>query len=261
MIQIESLDDPRVACFNGLKSKEMLKQGFFIADSLKVINQFTNYRAEKSKRIVKIFGVKNLISDVNHLPTIPSNNIFYAEKKLIEQIVGHRIHQGVMALGEIPSPMGLEELCDHDLILVLNGLTSPENVGEIVRTAVAFGVKVIMFDGKTCHPYLRRCVRVSMGNIGGIDYYKSENLIEDLSMLQGQGGKIVGTANHSSAVSLTQFSSSGKKVVIMGSEGKGIDPSILDLCDETIKININPSVDSLNVASAAGIILHQLTNR
>ena len=85
----------------------------------------------------------------------------------------------------------------------------------------------IIIDEKTCSPYIRRCIRVSTGNVFNIKVYKSNNLKNDLLLLQQNGYSLVSTANEQNAVSLDSFSFPKKSVLVIGSEGHGIEKEIL----------------------------------
>jgi tRNA G18 (ribose-2'-O)-methylase SpoU len=137
----------------------------------------------------------------------------------------------------------------------LNGLTSPENVGAIVRTAAAFNVNSLIYDKKSCSPYLRRCIRVSMGNIFQLKVFESENLEDDLIKLKKLNYSIYSTANISGSVDYTNYSYPQKSALIVGSEGHGIDQNILNASDVILKIPINEEVAHLNASNAASIFL------
>ena len=161
-----------------------------------------------------------------------------------------------MAVIDKPNYIKFEEIIGN--VVVLNGLTSPENVGSIVRSCAAFGVDTIMIDEKTCSPYLRRCIRVSTGNVFNINVYKSTNLKEDLMALKHSGYCIVTTANLPNAVSLDGFSFTKKSAIVIGSEGNGVEEDIMNLSDTILKIDIDEEVTSLNASIATAIILYEM---
>jgi tRNA G18 (ribose-2'-O)-methylase SpoU len=147
-------------------------------------------------------------------------------------------------------------LDDH--VILLNGLTSPENVGSIDRSAAAFRVNSIMTDEKTCSPFLRRCIRVSMGNIFFMKTFHSKNIRSDLFKLKNDGYSILSTANISGSLDLNQFIFPKKCILIIGSEGHGVDQDIIELSDTILKIPIDPQVAHLNASNAAAIFLSHM---
>ncbi|NQY20072.1 MAG: RNA methyltransferase [Campylobacteraceae bacterium] len=175
----------------------------------------------------------------------------------MKKIVGHKIHQGLMALIDKPKYIEFSEIKGN--IVVLNGLTSPENVGSIVRSCASFNVKNIIIDEKTCSPFIRRCIRVSTGNLFNLNVYKSFDLVSDLKKLQEKDYSIITTANEEKAVSLQKYNFSRNSALVIGSEGDGVQQEIFDLSNDMIKIDIEDDVTSLNAAIAASIILFQMS--
>jgi len=182
-----------------------------------------------------------------------------AEHKLLEGIVGHRIHQGFMAVGVRPDDYPLKDLGNR--IIVLNKVLDVSNVGAIVRSAHAFGVDSILVDEEGCSPYGRRSVRVSMGSIFNMKIHHSSNLVVDLRLLKTRFGyQVVEAAKRDNAVSTVKAKYSPKSLLIIGNENSGLTKEVQDLCDMTVVIPISNSIDSLNAACAASILLYSWQN-
>jgi tRNA G18 (ribose-2'-O)-methylase SpoU len=175
----------------------------------------------------------------------------------MKQIVGHKIHQGMLALIDKPSFISFDEIKEN--VVVLNGLTSPENVGSIVRSCAAFKINTLIIDEKTCSPFIRRCIRVSTGNLFNINVYKSTNLEDDLIKLKSKGYTISTTANAENAISLQEYNFPLNSAIVIGNEGFGVDEEIFKLSDNILKIDIDEEVTSLNAAIATSIVLFQLS--
>ncbi|MCB9060527.1 MAG: RNA methyltransferase [Halobacteriovoraceae bacterium] len=183
-------------------------------------------------------------------------HIHILENYDLEKIIGHKVHQGIIAIADAPPLLDINFLSGP--AICLNGLTSPENVGSIIRTAAAFNIKNIIFDQKTVNPFSRRCIRVSMGNIFNINVSYSQNLIQDLQKLRNTY-QIISTANkeNSKEISATKFDSNS--LIIIGSEGHGIDKQILEISDIVSKIPISHSTLHLNASISAAIYMYELT--
>ena len=218
MINILDPNDPRIAEFISIRDHVLHFNNLIIAESEKLYLQLK----VSGKRIHKILATPAFIERHN----LSGDNIFSAEKNVIEAVAGFKIHFEVLTLAEKPIDSKLDTLCDK--IILLNGLSSPENVGSIVRSSAAFGIKSIITDEKSCSPYLRRCIRVSMGNIFAMKTYHAINLRDDLKKLKDLGYIILTTANISGSVDLATFEFPNKCVVIIGSEGHGVDQDILN---------------------------------
>ena len=156
MIEVTSLNDPNIQEFTSLRSRQFNSNKYFVCESRIAIEKLL----KSSLNVLKVFGTKEEISklDINS-----DSDIYFGSSKILESIVGHKKHQSIMAMAEIPKFTEIDKLDDR--LIILNGLTSPENVGSIIRNSMAFGFNSILFDNETVSPYSRRCVSVSRGNI------------------------------------------------------------------------------------------------
>jgi len=248
---ITDINDEDIAEFVSLKQSVHSKENV-VVESKNVLKKLF----KMDIKIHKLFTTTENIAFIKeHCQTIDFP-IYTASNELMEQIVGHKIHQGIMALIDKPSFIEFDAISGN--IVVLNGLTSPENVGSIVRSCAAFSISTILIDEKTCSPYLRRCIRVSTGNVFNLKVYKSNSLRSDLITLQQNGYALISTANEQNAVSLEKFSFPKKSAIIIGSEGHGIEEEILKISNSILKIDINEEVTSLNASIVAAIILYKI---
>lgn len=249
MIEITTCDDPRIQEFTKLRDHTINDLNFILAESEKL---FLQLRAS-NKKFIKILSTPEFAQKHK----LSGDNIFVAPKSILETIAGFKIHFEVIFLADKPLDTDLDQL-DKKIIL-LNGLSSPENVGSIVRSSAAFNINSIITDEKTCSPFLRRCIRVSMGNIFSMKTFHSANIRADLTRLKSLGYHIISTANIHSAEYLHDFVFPDKYVLIIGSEGHGVDQDILNNSDTVLKIKIDPQVAHLNAGNAAAIFLSRMT--
>jgi tRNA G18 (ribose-2'-O)-methylase SpoU len=226
------------------------ENGFLLAETEKIYLQFVAFK----KSFIKILCTPSFAEKYS----LTSDNIYVADKNILEKIAGFKVHFEVIFLADKPTDFELN--CLDNKIILLNGLTSPENVGSIVRSAAAFQINSIITDEKTCSPFLRRCIRVSMGNIFSMKTFHSSNIRSDLQLLKQNGYIIISTANIPKSVDLKTFNFPEKYVLIIGSEGHGVDSDILDLSNTILKISIDPQVAHLNASNAASIFLSYMTN-
>lgn len=249
MIEITNFEDPRIKEFTKLRDHTLNDLGFILAESEKLFLQFL----ASGKKFLKILSTSDFALKHN----LGGDNVFVASKSVLEQIAGFKIHFEVIFLAEKPQDSELDQLDDR--IILLNGLSSPENVGSIVRSAAAFNINTIIADEKSCSPFLRRCIRVSMGNVFSMKSYHSKNIRNDLIHLKNLGYKIISTANIDRARDLKGFNFNSKVVLIIGSEGHGIDQDIIESSDHVLKILIDPQVAHLNASNAASIFLYEMS--
>ena len=136
-------------------------------------------------------------------------------------------------------------------LIYLDGIQDPGNVGTIIRTCLAFNYDGVILSSKCASLYSSKALSASKGAIFDLPIY--ENI--SINYLKQQGYKIIATALHN-ASNYKNFDLKSPFVLVFGSEGNGVSKEIIDLADKTIKIEID-SIDSLNVAVAAGIILER----
>lgn len=249
MILITEAKDPRIAEFMSVRDHVLHSKNLIVAETEKCYLQFV----ASGRKIYKILATEDFIQRHN----LSGENIFSASPQILEQVAGFKVIYDVLFLAEKPKDYELSQL--DTKIILLNGLTSPENVGSIVRSAAAFEINSIITDEKTCSPYLRRCIRVSTGNAFAMKTHHAINVRGDLKKLKELGYTILSTANVPGAVSINEYNFPEKCVVIIGSEGHGVDQDILTLSDIIVKIPINSQVAHLNAANAASIFLFKMS--
>ncbi len=260
MIEITNINDSRIELYKSLRftPKSHTEANVFVAEAEKVVLKML----ESSIEPVSIFAVPEFYSkypDLIELKKFPEDNLFTANKEFMNEIVGFRIHSGIMAIGKIPSDTPIIEL--DSKIVVLNGIIDAENVGAIVRNCAAFGFNSIIIDEKSSSPYLRRAVRVSMGNVFEIKVHHSRDIIVTIKELKRNGSQIVVAEICDESIALEKVSFSDKYCLIFGSEGNGIDPKIFDLCHQIVHIPISKNVPSINVAASSAVFLNHLTSK
>jgi len=248
---IRSINDGDIAEFISLK-QSALDHDYVVVESRNVFKKLF----KTDIKIHKLFTTEKNLDFISEYCKDINFPIYTASDGLMKKIVGHKIHQGMMAVIDKPSYIKFGEITGN--IVVLNGLTSPENVGSIVRSCAAFGAVTIVIDEKTCSPFLRRCIRVSTGNIFNIKVYKSSDLKNDLLCLARNGYTVISTANAKNAISLDKYKFPESSAIIIGSEGHGIEEEILKISDIILKIDINEDVTSLNASITVAIILYKI---
>ena len=253
MEKIDKIDDERIKEFLSLRQSNV-NDDQVVVESKNVFKKLF----ENKIKIHKIFITSENMDFIKNNCKNIDFPIYVASTSLMKEIVGYKIHQGMIALIDKPKYINFDKI-DGD-VFVLNSLTSPENIGSIVRSCAAFNIKTLIIDEKTCSPFIRRCIRVSTGNIFNINVYKSTNLKNDLLKLQEKEYKILATANQENAISLHKYKFTNKSAVIIGNEGFGVEKDILTLSDDILKIDINEDVTSLNASIAASIILYKLND-
>ncbi|MCF7981853.1 MAG: 23S rRNA (guanosine(2251)-2'-O)-methyltransferase RlmB [Pseudomonadales bacterium] len=173
-------------------------------------------------------------------------------------------HQGVAARCSARKgydEVDLENLLDNlevvPLLLVLDGVTDPHNLGACLRTADAAGVNAVIVPKDNSAPITSTVSKVSSGAAETLPFIRVTNLARTLKWLQGRGLWITGAAVDESAKLLHCADLTGPRVLVMGSEGKGMRRLTRETCDELVYIPMAGEVSSLNVSVATGVCLFE----
>ena len=233
------------------KQKQYSSNEYIILESEKVIN----FAVSLGHKLIEIVSHHDFYQ---RNPTIDAVYKYQINKKELSEIIGYKSHSGVFALIKKP----IQQNSYHNNILILNGLTSPENVGSICRSAAAFNFKSVIYDKNTCSPFVKRAIRVSTGHVLALDIHHEQDILKRLTLLRQNGYDIIAAINSDNSISLEQFkyNNNSKKCLIIGSEGHGIDSEVLNESNIQLKIETNAIVSHLNAAIAASIIMNHLKN-
>ena len=195
---------------------------------------------EEAKKYNKILTY--ITDDINKI----EDNVFYINKKLKESLSSLKNSNEDIALVKYLE----EKEISANTILLIDNVRDPSNLGTILRTCLAFGVKDIVLSENTVDLYNPKTLRASEGAIFSLNILR-DNLLNFISKYKEY--KVLSTsliANDLSALDNT------KKIIVIGNEGNGVSKEILDISDEYLKIPIK-NIDSLNVAIATSIILYE----
>jgi len=156
----------------------------------------------------------------------------------------------------------LESLFEKDnlLLLILEHITDPHNVGACIRTATAAGVDaVIVPKNRSCHltPTVRK---ISSGGAELIPFVVVTNIVRTINKLKSAGVMIYGTDMEASKLH-NEITYGDKSALIIGSEDKGLKRLTLENCDEIIKIKMPGRIESLNASVSTGVMLFQMINQ
>ena len=145
-------------------------------------------------------------------------------------------------------------------ILMLDDIQDPGNLGTIVRSAMAFNVDTIILSPETVDIYNSKVLRATQGMIFHINIVVKD-LKEEITNLKNNNITIYGTSVTNGESLYNINLNKDNYCLIMGNEGNGVKPELLDLCDKNIYIDMNNKVESLNVGVATSIILYELNRK
>jgi len=176
-----------------------------------------------------------------------------------ERISDTRSPQGIFATVTF-EPFG-SLYYSKDIIIALDHVSDPGNLGTILRTAAWFGIEEVVLSAGCADSYSPKVLRSTQGEIFSVKIATSESLPETLQEAKKKGYKILATTLAPSAGSIYIEKFDNKCIVVFGSEAHGISPEVLAVVDREIIIPSVGAGESLNVAVSAGIVLSELSRQ
>ena len=190
-------------------------------------------------------------------------NFLKIDKNELDRLAKGELHQGIIAEVLLPSLPGQEALIDFisnlpsiPLILILDSIQDPRNLGACLRSANAAGVDCIVINKDGSAPINSVVYKTSAGAINQLKIFQVTNLVRVIKALQSKELWVVGL-DGSAKTSIYDVNLSGPLVIVMGTEGKGLRQLIKKTCDYLATIPMKGNVESLNVSVATGIALFE----
>ncbi len=239
-------------------------QGIFIAEGTKVVRRLL----QSSFGVVSAVLPERWLADFTPLLTArpePLIPVYLADKDTLEKLVGFSMYQGVMAVGRIPQPESLDSVLARTalprLLVAVDELNNAENIGTLVRNCVGLNAQALLVGETSASPFLRRSVRASMGTVFQLPVASLSHLAQTLHELRRLGIRCIAAHPHADGTTLARTDLTGDVCLVFGSEGTGIRPEVLAACDAAVAIPMPPTVDSLNVGSAAAVFLYEASRQ
>lgn len=252
---ITSKDNEIIKNIKKLKEKKFRDlNNEFIIEGVKMIQEAINEKAMIKKIIVCEDNLKDGIIDQKLLYEIAKYECISVPKKIFDMISEVQNPQGILAV--IQKKNKQEDInFKEDVIVVLDGLQDPGNLGTILRTIDSVGLKQVIVSKQTADAYNPKVVRSTMGAIFRVNIIESENLLETLKETKKHKYKIMATSLETeNTIYDVDYH---KKVVIIGNEANGVSKNILESADEKIKIPMLGKTESLNASVATAVILYE----
>lgn len=257
---IGSFEDPRLNPYRTMRDQDgHLGNGVFVAEGEKVVRRLLQSPHPVISVLLPTERVGRFDEWIAARPE-EAIDVFVAPKEVLNQLTGYHLYQGVLALGGVPAPSPLEHLLAlprPHLFAAMDSLASAENVGLVLRNAAALGVQALILDGNCSHPYLRRSVRICMGTVFKMPYFRGSDLPTTLAQLRSHGIQCLAAHPHTDEIQLPDADLTRDTCIVLGSEGNGLRPEVLAACDGRVVVPMQQGVDSLNVGNAAAVFFYE----
>ncbi len=191
------------------------------------------------------------------------SNVQFVTRKYLDTILKNKYHQGIMIKSYKLEQRNYDEILESykSSVLILDSLTDTQNVGSIIRSAYLFGISLIFYNDKNSFDINSSLIKSASGAFEKVNLIKAGNLNNLIEYLKGKKYWIFGL-DLKSKMNVSEIPNNLKKVIILGSENKGIRPLIKKNCDHLVKIPMkknNEIIDSLNISNAAAIMFYELS--
>ncbi|OHV76450.1 23S rRNA (guanosine(2251)-2'-O)-methyltransferase RlmB [Rhizobium sp. LCM 4573] len=209
------------------------------------------------RQIIRLSVTQNAFArlDIGEAPALPFPVDFVSPQDIDKVLGPEAIHQGVM-LETRPLPVRrLEALKDSPLLLVLDQITDPHNVGAIMRSAVAFGAGAIVTTQRHSPTESGVLAKSASGALELIPYIQITNLADALGELHELGFQTIGLDSEGPAALESTFSSN-RIALVLGSEGKGLRQKTRETVQALARLDMPGAIKSLNVSNAAAVALY-----
>jgi tRNA G18 (ribose-2'-O)-methylase SpoU len=250
-------DDPRLADYRDVRAGG--------ADTFVVEGRLLVAKLLASRfRVRSILATRRAFADLapaleRHAVDAP---VYLADTATVHGIMGFTFHRGCLALGERAAPAPLDDLLRGGrLVVVLESVTNPDNIGGVFRNAAAFGTDAIVLAPGCGDPLYRKAVRVAMGGSLTVPFVHVADWPGALARLKAHGYTLVALTPDSGAVEIGSVALSERMGLLLGAEGDGLSAAARAVADVEATIGMAPGADSLNVATASGIALYRLCGR
>ena len=260
--------------FSKEKFKELLKlktkkgrktQGAFLIEGLRLCEEMVNSNWE-AESVLFTGSFQNSSSGKKLLQKFERRNVktIPVKSEVVKKLSDTVTPQGIIAVVKIKE-FSLNELWSEssNIILALDAIRDPGNVGTLIRTADAFGIDGVLLSSDTVELYNPKVVRSTMGSIFHLPIFDEVDLEKIIPQLKKSNFKIYGTdAKEGKDLDKLDYSGPAEKIcLLIGNEAEGLNKNLLDLSDEIIHVPIFGRAESLNASVAGGILLYEITKR
>ncbi|MBF0455069.1 MAG: 23S rRNA (guanosine(2251)-2'-O)-methyltransferase RlmB [Magnetococcales bacterium] len=191
----------------------------------------------------------------------------FVDRQTLDGMTGGLAHQGVVARAGIRKQPSFKQLIarvkgsPQTLLVLLDGVEDPHNLGAIIRSAESFGAMAVVLPKDRSAALSAVAAKASAGAVERLDVIRVTNLTRAIDELKGCGVQVWGLAGEEGAEPIQKVAFPQSVALVLGGEGKGLRRLTRDHCDGLLSIPITGGVGSLNVSVAAGVALYEVRRR
>ena len=260
IIQIDDITAPELDVFARLTEARLRShERLFVAESVTVIEHALNVGYEPVSFLMERRCAEGKARAL--LERCPTVTVYTAERAVLEKLTGYALTRSVLCAMRRKAFPDAFSICERaHMLCVLESITDSTNIGAIFRSAAALGVEAVLLSPDCCDPLCRRSIRVSMGTVFQVPWAYLPDWPDAAGRFHELGFQLAALALNERAMSIDDPSLRriDKLAVVLGSEGAGLRPETIALCNHVVMIPMHNGVDSLNVAAASAVAFWQL---
>ncbi|MBR3249339.1 MAG: RNA methyltransferase [Clostridia bacterium] len=278
MQRITSKDNEFIKHIKKLKDKKYRDEaGEYIIEGIKLIEEAIQENAQIKQIVICEENEKTNVISKSLMYEISKYDCVYVTQKVFNTITQVTTPQGIFAVASKGDTLGTEEKVSlspsledfpnqkmnidykEDIIVALDDIQDPGNLGTILRTVDSCGLKQLLVSKGTVDCYNPKVVRSTMGAIFRVKVIECEDLVKTIKEIKRHHFKLQVTAlDGDKTIYDVNYK---KKIIVVGNEANGVSKAIQDLADEKVKIPMLGKTESLNASVAAGVVLYEYTRQ
>jgi 23S rRNA (guanosine2251-2'-O)-methyltransferase len=213
------------------------------------------------RRFVKLVGTENGLTRLKEeAGDLPCPADIAGIDDISRQLPKDAVHQGVLLIAEPLEPIALDALPKDGIVLALDQVTDPHNVGAILRSAAAFAASAVIVTGRHSPEVTGVLAKAASGALEHVPFVEVRNLAKALDELGTQGFQRIGL-DSDGATDIGDVPVRRPVCLVLGAEGKGLRPVTRDACDVIARLPMPGAIRSLNVSNAGAIALYAISRR
>jgi len=259
-LPIDSLDDPRVAEYRHVTNPaHVLARSLFVVEGRLVVERLLSLPQWNAHSVLV---TKAAADSLGAALDRTDAAVYLADQALMNDIAGFDIHRGCLALAARPPERSLDRAAAEHArrVLILEGVSNPDNIGGLFRSAEAFGVGLVVLGPECGDPLYRKAIRTSMGSTLAVPFVRAGDWPSAIGLLRASGFQVVALTPAAIALPITSITPAAPNVAILvGAEGTGLSEPAMAAADLRARIPMSGAIDSLNVTTAASIALYHFS--
>jgi tRNA G18 (ribose-2'-O)-methylase SpoU len=258
---VQDPGDPRLDDFRDLTTADRRPdrpggRGLVLAEGVPVVRRLVGSPYPVRAVLGVLARVEALRADLDRVDA----PVYVGSAELMAEVVGFHLNRGVLAAADrAPAPDLARLLATARRLVVCEGVNDHENLGALFRNAAALGADAVLLGDRCADPLYRRSVRVSMGHVLRVPFAPLPCWPGGVAELRRAGFTVLALTPRPPATPLSDVNASADRLALLvGAEGAGLSGPALAAADLRVRVPMAGDVDSLNVATAAAIVLYAL---